>query len=153
MSGPAVTAERHGRKSMARGRGCASEGIAWWKSLLGRINGSSNTRMPTAEPGKTTHTIHTLPAWQWGSPAAQRWVCTARRNHLWWFVDVLQGRLVTKWGKSTLSVSPPLYAFILCYQIKMRCLENYFLVRARQIKVKNLKSDQRGSGCTGENWT
>lgn len=69
MSGPAVTAERHGRKSMALGGGgggggCASGGIAWWKSLLGRINGSSNTRMPTPEPGRTTHTIHTLPAWQ-----------------------------------------------------------------------------------------
>lgn len=53
------------------GGGCASGGIAWWKSLLGRINGSSNTRMPTPEPGRTTHTIHTLPAWQWGSPAAR----------------------------------------------------------------------------------
>lgn len=70
MSGHAVTAERHGRKSMVWGRGRASGGIAWWKSLLGRINGSSKTRMPTPEPGKTTHTTYTLPAWQWDSPAA-----------------------------------------------------------------------------------
>lgn len=66
MSGPAVTAERHGRKSMASGRG---EGIAWWKSLLGTINGSSNTRMPSPEPGKTTHATHTLSAGRWARPA------------------------------------------------------------------------------------
>lgn len=70
MSGHAVTRECRGRKSMAWGRGCASGGIAWWKSLLGRINGSSNTRMPTPEPGKTARTTYTLPAWQWGGPAA-----------------------------------------------------------------------------------
>lgn len=70
MSGHAVTRECRGRKSMAWGRGRAGGGIAWWKSLLGRINGSSNTRMPTPEPGKTARTTYTLPAWQWGGPAA-----------------------------------------------------------------------------------
>lgn len=102
MSGPAVTAERHGRKSMMCGRGRAGGGIAWWRSLLGRINGSSNTRVPTAAPGKTTHI---LPAWQWGSPAALRWVCTAWRNHLRRFVNVLQISVATRWGRLTLQ--PP----------------------------------------------
>lgn len=70
MSGHAVTRECCGRKSMVWGRGRASGGIAWWKSLLGRINGSSNTRMPTPEPGETARTTYTFPAWQWGGPAA-----------------------------------------------------------------------------------
>lgn len=50
--------------------------------------------------------------------------------------------------ESRLSFPLPLYVFILCYQIEMRCLENYFLVRKIKVKL-----DQRGSGTTGENWT
>lgn len=36
----------------AMGGGGTSGGMAWWKCMLGRINGSSNTRMPAAETGQ-----------------------------------------------------------------------------------------------------
>lgn len=88
----------------AMGGGSTSGGMAWWKCMLGRINGSSHTRMPAAETGhKCSHhsnTPHPPPrlAMRWSG--CFRWVCTVGRIYLGWSVYVCQAGVVVAKRKS-----------------------------------------------------
>lgn len=145
MSGPAVTAERHGRKSMlCRGEGWvvrAKEspgGRACWGGSMAHLTPAC----PLLNQARPLTPLTRSPARQWGSPAARKWVCTVRCNHLWWFVDVLSGRVVTKWGKLTFHA--PILRLCVC-GLKLAVWKWDKVAKSRGNRNK-----QRGSVSNGE---
>lgn len=71
--------------------GGTSGGMAWWKCMLGRINGSSNTRMACCWNWAGVFAPFKHPprlAMRWSS--CFRWVCTVGHVYLGWSVDVCQ---------------------------------------------------------------
>lgn len=103
-----MAAERHGRKSMRWGEGGRER--AWWKRMLGGINGSSNTRMPTHDHSHLLHTPHAAAPSCCGVSARGRswwlamtsWRQGASQSRLLLVPDLIGGPIkARRWGRGT----------------------------------------------------